>query len=214
MIQVCTRPPEVLPARRLPAEAFCALARQGAGSVYRPRWEVLRMLAVGEAWGAAPADGSPGCALLLLPREADVSLAAALREHLGGLAPRGDVLTPPVGPARGVHCLPAVLQGALRAAQRRAPTAPVLAVLDTGPELEAQLDAYFAAGFALRALRPLNTLAPQCLLSTAAAPAAGQQVQILLADATHLALLLARGWAAVSGRHEPGGYLLQLMPPA
>ena len=82
MIQVCTRPPEVLPARRLPAEAFCALARQGAGSVYRPRWEVLRMLAVGEAWGAAPADGSPGCALLLLPREADVSLAAALRKAL------------------------------------------------------------------------------------------------------------------------------------
>ena len=38
-------------ARRLSAEEFCRLTQREASSLYRPRSEVLRMLALGEAWG-------------------------------------------------------------------------------------------------------------------------------------------------------------------
>ena len=47
MIQVCD-PPRVRPVRRFSAEEFCFLLRGEAGSLYRPRSEVLRMLTVGE----------------------------------------------------------------------------------------------------------------------------------------------------------------------
>ena len=46
MIQVCD-PPRVRPVRRFSAEEFCFLLRGEAGSLYRPRSEVLRMLTVG-----------------------------------------------------------------------------------------------------------------------------------------------------------------------
>ena len=46
MIQVC-EPPRVRPVRRFSAEEFCFLLRGEAGSLYRPRSEVLRMLTVG-----------------------------------------------------------------------------------------------------------------------------------------------------------------------
>ena len=58
MIQVCD-PPRVRPVRRFSAEEFCFLLRGEAGSLYRPRSEVLRMLTAGEAWGTA------GAALLI-----------------------------------------------------------------------------------------------------------------------------------------------------
>ena len=45
MIQVCD-PPRVRPVRRFSAEEFCFLLRGEAGSLYRPRSEVLRMLTV------------------------------------------------------------------------------------------------------------------------------------------------------------------------
>ena len=50
MIQVCD-PPRVRPVRRFSAEEFCFLLRGEAGSLYRPRSEVLRMLTVGEVCG-------------------------------------------------------------------------------------------------------------------------------------------------------------------
>ena len=67
MIQVCD-PPRVRPVRRFSAEEFCFLLRGEAGSLYRPRSEVLRMLTAGEAWGTA------GAALLVLPLTADTCL--------------------------------------------------------------------------------------------------------------------------------------------
>jgi hypothetical protein len=211
MIQVCEPCVEAPPVRRLSAEEFCALARRGAGDVYRPRWEVLRMLAVGEAGGAAAPGCGPAAALLVLPLDADVSLAAGLRAYEGGLPGRGYVLTPPLGePER----LPALLNAAVRAARRRAPESAVHAVLETGAELENALAAYFSAGFALRALRPLSTLAPQALLSTAPLAGTGGELWLPLADPAHLALALARGWAAVEGRGAGAEYALRLIPAA
>ena len=78
MIQVCD-PPRVRPVRRFSAEEFCFLLRGEAGSLYRPRSEVLRMLTVGEACGVCDAAGAPAGAVLLQPLNADTALAAALR---------------------------------------------------------------------------------------------------------------------------------------
>ena len=56
MIQVCD-PPRVRPVRRFSAEEFCFLLRGEAGSLYRPRSEVLRMLTVGEVCGVCDRNG-------------------------------------------------------------------------------------------------------------------------------------------------------------
>ena len=95
MLQLCE--PAVQP-RRLSAEEFCMLARREASSLYRPRSEVLRMLAVGQAFGVCGPRGEPLAAMIELPLTADVEAAAALRQFLGrqGLG-RGSVLAPPVG---------------------------------------------------------------------------------------------------------------------
>ncbi len=211
MIQLENTLVQSLPARRVSAEEFCALARQTKSSVYRPRWEVLRMLAVGEAWGACSPESALETALLVLPLEADVSLAAGLRALEGELPGRGFLLTPPTG---APEYLPNLLKAAKNAAARRAPASPVQAVLEwglggAGAEM---LESYFAEGFALRALRPLHTMAPLALLASAPLYTRGQEVWVPLEDATHLALLLARGWAAVGGRAEKTGYALRLIP--
>lgn len=215
MVQVCERPVRAPAARRLSAETFCALTRQGGGGFYRPRWEVLRMLAVGEAWGVSAPDRQAG--LLVLPLEADVSLTGALRAWWGGLAPKGMVLTPPAGPAQPAgpqaEALAAALEGAVHAARRRCPDAPVWAVLELGGGLEQQLTAYFGAGFVLRALRPLHTLASHFVLCTGPAPGPAQ-TRVPLAAASQLALLLARGWIGVGGLQTDTGYQLLLAPPA
>jgi len=78
MIQVC-EPPRVRPVRRFSAEEFCFLLQGEAGSLYRPRSEVLRMLTVGEVCGVCDAAGAPAGAVLLQPLNADTALAAALR---------------------------------------------------------------------------------------------------------------------------------------
>ncbi len=82
MIQVCD-PPRTRQVRRLSAEEFCRLAQSEVSSVYRPRSEVLRMLTVGEVWGVYSARGVPGAGCILLPMDADVAAAAALRRFLG-----------------------------------------------------------------------------------------------------------------------------------
>ncbi len=55
MIQVCD-PPRVRPVRRFSAEEFFSAPGE-AGSLYRPRSEVLRMLTVGEVCGVCDAAG-------------------------------------------------------------------------------------------------------------------------------------------------------------
>ena len=163
------------------------------------------MLAAGQAWGAFGPDAVPETALLLLPAQADVSWTNALRSWQGPRWERSFVLTPPVGQAGRLEPL---LQSVLAAARRRAPRASVQAILPFGPELEERLPAYFAQGFALRAVRPLAGLAPEYILATGrlAAP----QIWVELAQPTHLALLMARGWAAVALRRGEAGCLLGL----
>ena len=96
MIQVC-EPPRVRPVRRFSAEEFCFLLRGEAGSLYRPRSEVLRMLTVGEVCGVCDAAGAPAGAVLLQPLNADTALAAALRAWAGWRGVEGgQFLTPPV----------------------------------------------------------------------------------------------------------------------
>ena len=78
MIQVCD-PPRTRQVRRLSAEEFCQLAQSEVSSVYRPRSEVMRMLTVGEVWGMYSTRGVPGAGCILLPMDANVAAAAALR---------------------------------------------------------------------------------------------------------------------------------------
>ena len=97
MIQVCD-PPRTRQVRRLSTEEFCQLVRGEVSCVYRPRSEVLRMLTVGETWGTGGVRGAPGAGCILLPMDADVAAAAALRSFLGwGRTAGGYFLTPPVG---------------------------------------------------------------------------------------------------------------------
>ena len=195
MIQLKENRVQSLPARRISAEEFCTLARQSESTVYRPRWEVLRMLAVGEAWGACAADGTLMAAVLLLPIEADTALAAGLRTLKKSLAGREWFLTPPVG---APEYLPPLLKAARGAARHKSPAATVTALLEPGVSglEEPVLMPYFAAGFSMRGLRPLDSMAPLAILNDQPLRAGKQQVSVPLDDATHLALLLVRGWAA------------------
>ena len=98
MIQVCD-PPRTRQVRRLSAEEFCRLAQSEVSSVYRPRSEVMRMLTVGEVWGVYSTRGVPGAGCILLPMDADVAAAAALRRFLGwNRTSGGYFLTPAAGP--------------------------------------------------------------------------------------------------------------------
>ena len=193
--------------RRIGAEDFFLLARTSC--VYRPYWEVMRMLSVGQAFGVGSPGHLPESAVLLLPLEADVTWAAALRDLQGLPRHKQYFITPPVG---SLAQLPRLLQYAAEAAFRHAPDSAVQAVLPFDAHLEEKLPAYFAAGFSLRVVRPLAGLAPEALLQTG--PHAQPEVWVSLSDATGISLLLARGWAAVELREGKAGCLLGLAPPA
>ncbi len=127
MIQVCD-PPRVRPVRRFSAEEFCFLLRGEAGSLYRPRSEVLRMLTVGEVCGVCDAAGAPAGAVLLQPLNADTALAAALRAWAGWRGVEGgQFLTPPV--LHQPDAAEPLLRAAFARAERLARGGRVLAVL-------------------------------------------------------------------------------------
>ena len=127
MIQVC-EPPRVRPVRRFSAEEFCFLLRGEAGSLYRPRSEVLRMLTVGEVCGVCDAVGAPAGAVLLQPLNADTALAAALRAWAGWRGVEGgQFLTPPV--LHQPDAAEPLLRAAFARAERLARGGRVLAVL-------------------------------------------------------------------------------------
>ena len=182
MIQVCD-PPRQRQVRRLSAEEFFTLVRCGGAGFYRPRSEVLRMLTAGEAWGTA------GAALLVLPLTADTAAAAALRNWLGRRQLEGGcLLTPPVN------------------------TGEAWAVVECTETAAALLPLYFRQGFGLRALRPLESLAPCFLLRTGCVPARTAPVWVPLEDRVQLALLLAKGYAALDSRPYGGSLALALYP--
>ena len=154
MIQVC-EPPRTRQARRLSAEEFCQLIRSEVSCVYRPR-SVLRMLTVGEVWGVCGARRVPDAACILLPMDADTAAAAALRSFVGGRnAADGYFLAPPVGRTEAFQAL---LEAAAARQKALARHRPRWAVAEcTAEEL---LPLYLQQGFALRAIRPLDSLAP------------------------------------------------------
>ena len=76
----------------------------------------------------------------------------------------------------------------------------------------ALLPLYFRQGFGLRALRPLESLAPCFLLRTGCVPARTAPVWVPLEDRVQLALLLAKGYAALDSRPYGGSLALALYP--
>ena len=205
MIQVC-EPPRQRQVRRLSAEEFCAITRSGTAGFYRPKSEVLRMLTVGEAWGTA------GAALLVLPLMADVAAAAVLRSWLGRRQVAGGcLLTPPV--VQQPELLSALVETVTARAARRYHGGIAWAAAECTGEAAGLLPLYFRQGFGLRALRPLESLAPCFLLSTGCVPAHTKPVWVPLEDPMHLALLLARGYVALDCRQNTDkGLLLALYP--
>ena len=222
MIQVCD-PPRTRQVRRLSAEEFCQLAQSEVSSVYRPRSEVLRMLTVGEAWGVYSTRGVPGAGCILLPMDADVAAAAALRRFLGwNRTSGGYFLTPAAGPdGHAAETLAPLLAAAAARQEFLARQRARWAVVECAAEELIPL--YLRQGFALRAIRPLDSLAP-CFLLQAGCLAqnikniAGCLARICppvwlpLADRVHIAILLARGYAALESRESPQGTVLALYP--
>ena len=198
MIQVCD-PPRVRPVRRFSAEEFCFLLRGEAGSLYRPRSEVLRMLTVGEVCGVCDAAGAPAGAVLIQPLNADTALAAALRAWAGWRGVEGgQFLTPPV--LHQPDAAEPLLRAAFARAERLARGGRVLAVL----ECTAQSDA----------LLPLNSLAPCFVLAAGCAARDPVPVWVPLQDRARLARLLASGYAALDSRQTAGQETLLAMYPA
>ena len=206
MIQV-REPPRQRQVRRLSAEEFCTLVGRGAAGFYRPRAEVLRMLTVGEAWG------TPGAALLVLPVTADTAAAAALRDWLGRRQIAGGcLLTPPV--TLQPETLAPLVETTAARAHKLAHGGAVWAVVECTAHAAARLPLYFRQGFGLRALRPLESLAPCFLLTTGCVPARAEPVWVPLEDRAHLALLLAKGYAALDSRaYQQGEGLVLAMYP-
>lgn len=204
MIQFC-EPPRMRQVRRLSAEEFCTLVQAEASNAYRPRSEVFRMLAVGEIWG------SSGAALMLQPMNADTALAAALRGYIGWRRSAGGCfLTPPV-----VHQpdqLAAVLAAAKTRAERLTKQHPVWAILECTVQSEQWLPVYLRQGFALQALRPLESLAPCFLLCQRSASNPTEPLWIPLEDRAQLGYWLAHGYRGVDSRQTPQGLILAMLP--
>lgn len=204
MIQVCD-PPRQRQIRRLSAEEFFTLVRCGGVGFYRPCSEVLRMLTAGEAWGTS------GAALLVLPLTADTAAAAALRSWLGRRQLEGGcLLTPPV--CTGTELPARLVEIAAARADRLRRKGTAWAVVECTETAAALLPLYFRQGFGLRALRPLESLAPCFLLRTGCVPVRTAPVWVPLEDRVQLALLLAKGYAALDSRPYSGSLALALYP--
>ena len=210
MIQVC-EPPRTRQVRRLSAEEFCRLAQSEVSSVYRPRSEV-RMLTVGEVWGVYSTRGVPGAGCILLPMDADVAAAAALRRFLGwNRTSGGYFLTPAAGPdGHAAETLAPLLAAAAARQEFLARQRARWAVVECAAEELIPL--YLRQGFALRAIRPLDSLAPCFLLQAGCLAQNVPPIWLPLADRVHIAILLARGYAALESRESPQGTVLALYP--
>ena len=64
----------------------------------------------------------------------------------------------------------------------------------------------------MRAIRPLDSLAPCFLLQAGCLAQNVPPVWLPLADRVHIAILLARGYAALESRESPRGTVLALYP--
>ena len=206
MIQTCD-PPRTLGLRRLSAQEFCTLLQKETSSIYRPHSEVLRMVTVGEVWGLCAPSRQLLAAQPVLPMDADLALAAALRACRGWRGIEGGYFLAPPGGAQD----PAQLVAATAARARQlARGRQVLAVLDPGAQQ--LLPLYLGQGFALRALRPLNSLAPCFVLAAGTATPRREPVWVPLEDRMQLARQLAKGYAALDSRRRDQSIWLGMYP--
>ena len=106
--------------------------------------------------------------------------------------------------------MPALLAAAVLRMKVLAHRRPCWAVAECTDE--ASLPVLLRQGFALRALRPLDSLAPCFLLQAGCLPANQPPVWVPLEDRRTLALWLARGYAALESREGPQGTVLALYP--
>ena len=163
------------------------------------------MLTAGEAWGTA------GAALLVLPLTADTAAAAALRSWLGRRQLEGGCLLTPL--VNTDEELPAPAGGNCpQPGQTAAPQGHGMGGGRVHRNGGSTASAVFPAGFGLRALRPLESLAPCFLLRTGCVPARTAPVWVPLEDRVQLALLLAKGYAALDSRPYSGSLALALYP--
>ena len=98
--------------------------------------------------------------------------------------------------------------------KRQARGGRVLAVLECTAQSDALLPLYIRQGLALRALRPLNSLAPCFVLAAGCAARDPVPVWVPLQDRARLARLLASGYAALDSRQTAGQETLLAMYPA
>lgn len=202
--------------REAQAETMCAAANRPDSAGAEAPGAASVPLAAAELWGLFRADqGAVQFAALCGGGDA-LSPAAALRKT--GFAPQGaQLVLPPAGaaPCAGAPLLLRTLQQ--RARQRAeievgakapadVPDTFCLAVLPvkTGAPL---LPAYFAAGFALRAMRPLAWLRPHYLFLPAAVCGSsqtlpGRSIMVAVENSLLLSRLLAEGWMGVGMRGE------------
>ena len=147
----------------------------------------------------------------MLPLTADTAAAAALRSWLGRRQLEGGCLLTPL--VRTGEELPArLVEIAAARADRLRRKGTVWAVVECTETAAALLPLYFRQGFGLRALRPLESLAPCFLLCTGCVPARTAPVWVPLEDRVQLALLLAKGYAALDSRPYGGSLALALYP--
>ena len=156
--------------------------------------------------------GAPGAGCILLPMDADVAAAAALRSFLGwGCTAGGYFLTPAAGPdSRAAGTLAPLLAAAAARQEQLARGRVRWAVVECAAE--EVLPLYLRQGFALRAIRPLDSLAPCFWLQAGCLGQNQPPVWVPLADRVHIAILLARGYAALESRESPQGTVLALYP--
>ena len=160
------------------------------------------MLTVGEVWGVYSTRGVPGAGCILLPMDADVAAAAALRRFLGwNRTSGGYFLTPAAGPdGHAAETLAPLLAAAAARQEFLARQRARWAVVECAAEELIPL--YLRQGFALRAIRPLDSLAPCFLLQAGCLAQNVPPVWLPLADRVHIAILLARGYAALESRES------------
>ena len=122
----------------------------------------------------------------------------------------GCLLTPPV--CTGTELPAQLVEIAAARADRLRRKGTAWAVVECTETAAALLPLYFRQGFGLRALRPLESLAPCFLLRTGCVPARTAPVWVPLEDRVQLALLLAKGYAALDSRPYGGSLALALYP--
>ena len=123
-----------------------------------------------------------------------------------GTARQADIfLTPAAGPdGHAAETLAPLLAAAAARQEFLARQRARWAVVECAAEELIPL--YLRQGFALRAIRPLDSLAPCFLLQAGCLAQNVPPVWLPLADRVHIAILLARGYAALESREKSAGH--------